>query len=539
MSAKEQEPRMSKEMELMSPKKHAEHEPTAEARERLPVALRPRGLSARELRGAATRFDDSEMVVQAPSRLALGSKVAVRLRAPRTMAPFGYAGMRCRLPAQVTGVREISAAGGRYELLLKWQRPLPELIEEAGSRRYRRFGVLLFAMVGVTIWFRWNEMRFFWYDPILQVYSATLATYFLSRFFLTLFHRPPKQTGYEPTVSIVISVRNEEKAIAGAVTSCYEADYPHAKREVIVVNDGSTDGTAAALRGVVKRYPDVKVFEIPPGGKRAAMAKGIREATGEIVVVVDSDTILERSALKHIVCGFEDRTLGASSGYTAVANADVNFLTRMQDVRYLVSYELMKAPESVFGCVSCCPGCLSAYRREYLLKILDEWLGQTFLGARATFGDDRSLTNYILRDHRAIYNPLARSSTLVPDNWKRYMRQQCRWKKSWLREAPIAGRILAGRHPVAAISFYASAACSLLSPYMAFRYVSRYYDGELMGYVYGLFFLGVLMALFASWKRPTRHWYITWYWIASQVFLMGPQTYYAMLTMRKNHWGTR
>jgi hypothetical protein len=51
--------------------------------------------------------------------------------------------------------------------------------------------------------------------------------------------------------------------------------------------------------------------------------------------------------------------------------------------------------------------------------------------------------------------------------------------------------------------------------------------------------LGMLLSLFALWRRPVKHWYVSWFWLATQVFLMAPQTYYAILTMRKNHWGTR
>jgi len=60
-----------------------------------------------------------------------------------------------------------------------------------------------------------------------------------------------------------------------------------------------------------------------------------------------------------------------------------------------------------------------------------------------------------------------------------------------------------------------------------------------LGYLAGMVILGLLMALFALWKRPTKYWYVTWFWILTQIVIMGPQTYYALLTMRKNHWGTR
>jgi hyaluronan synthase len=247
-------------------------------------------------------------------------------------------------------------------------------------------------------------------------------------------------------------------------------------------------------------------------------------------------------ALKYIVCGFEDPTLGAVSGFTSVENADQNLLTRMQDVRYVMSYELMKSPEALFDVVTCCPGCLSAYRREYLLKVLDPWLNQMFLGAQATFGDDRSLTNFILRNYRVTYNPFARSTTFVPDTWERYLTQQCRWKKSWLRETLIAGRFMYKKHPVGAVSFYIAAMCSVMSPFIVARAFWLEFTNEhamLSVYLAGLLLLGLAMGVFVLWRRPHKHWYLVWLLVALQVLVMGPQTYYALATMRKNHWGTR
>ena len=211
-------------------------------------------------------------------------------------------------------------------------------------------------------------------------------------------------------------------------------------------------------------------------------------------------------------------------------------------MRYYLSFKMMKAAESVFGAVTCCPGCLSAYRREYLVKVLPAWLNQRFLGAQATFGDDRSLTNYILRDYRVIYNDLAIASTMVPETWKRYMTQQVRWKKSWLRETLIAGRFMWKKHPVAALSFYISAVCSLMSPLMVFRAlfweVSKT-DSIFMYYTLGLILIGMLQCLYFLMKRPNGRWLLGMLMVASQIVLMGPQTYYAMFTMRRNHWGTR
>jgi hyaluronan synthase len=284
------------------------------------------------------------------------------------------------------------------------------------------------------------------------------------------------------------------------------------------------------------------VFTIPPSGKRHGMATGVFHSTGELVIFVDSDTFLYKDALRRLVCGFEDPTLGACSGQTVVENAAVNTLTGLQEVRYYLSFKMMKASESVFSCVTCCPGCLSAYRREYLLKVLPPWLNQRFMGAAATFGDDRSLTNFILKNYRVIYNESAIASTIVPETWKRYLTQQARWKKSWLRETLIAAKFMYAKHPAAAISFYISSVCSMLSPLMVFRAMVWQYaesDAIFIYYTLGLILIGMLQCLYFLMKRPGGRWLLGMLMVASQIVIMGPQTYYAMLTMRRNHWGTR
>ena len=88
----------------------------------------------------------------------------------------------------------------------------------------------------------------------------------------------------------------------------------------------------------------------------------------------------------------------------------------MQAVRYFVAFKVVKAAESVFSAVTCCSGCFSAYRREAIMPHLDWWEHQTFLGAESTFGDDRSLTNCVLRDWKVRYEAKAVSHTIVPDD---------------------------------------------------------------------------------------------------------------------------
>ena len=506
--------------------------------ERFPAALLPAhpsmGLGA--VWGEVRDFDAEGICFESAQAFEVGKVVRVGFKIPASLnRPFR--GMPIRMPARVRSVRERDRAEAPYDIVLQWENPLADMVSSAVRRHTYQIASIIVALLGAVMYFKWRSLALFWYSPIVYVYSALIATYLLSRFIFATMHKNPELRDYTPSISIIISVRNEEGAIARTLDTCYAADYPEGLREVLVCNDGSTDRTGEVLLECQKKYPDLKVFTLPPSGKRHGMATGVRNSRGELIVFVDSDTFLYPDALRRIVCGFEDRSLGASAGHCEVENAGVNTLTAMQDVKFYLSFKLMKNAESVFAMVTCCPGCLSAYRKEYLMAVLDPWLNQMFLGAPATFGDDRSLTNYILRNYRVIYNETAICTTLVPETW------QVRWKKSWLRETLRAAKFMKNKHPLGAASFYVTSICSVMSPLMCFKlffFTLKYHEAGALIYLGGLMLIGLLQSLYVLMKRPHSRWLMGgMFMVLIQVFIMGPQTYYALFTMRKNHWGTR
>ena len=94
---------------------------------------------------------------------------------------------------------------------------------------------------------------------------------------------------------------------------------------------------------------------------------------------------------------------------------------------------------------------------------MDAWLNQKFLGQKATFGDDRAMTNFVLKKHRTFYQDSAVCSTIVPNKYKVFLKQQMRWKRSWLRESIIAGKYIWRKEPFMAVFFYVG----LLVPILA------------------------------------------------------------------------
>src|SRR6266853_1157393 len=128
------------------------------------------------------------------------------------------------------------------------------------------------------------------------------------------------------------------------------------------------------------RFPGlVTPIRLPENcGKRGALAEGLRRARGEIVVTVDSDSMIERGALLAIAGPFRDPRVGAVAGKVAVHNRRANLIPRMLHVRFILSFDLLRSAQSVFRTVYCCPGALAAYRACVVLQVLCEWERQTF-----------------------------------------------------------------------------------------------------------------------------------------------------------------
>src|SRR4051794_3343208 len=275
------------------------------------------------------------------------------------------------------------------------------------SRSRHAFGVVLrllvsaylLAIVAAIVAYKAAFLDALLDDPFFATYGVVVSAYLVSRFALSLPYRPPADAGHEPRVAIVMPAFNEHAAIARSLRSLLAVDYPVDKLEIVAIDDGSTDATLAELRAVeAEAGGRVRVIAFPENrGKRAAMAAGIRATDAEIIAFVDSDSVLEPDALGKLVQGFADPRVGAVCGHADVFNVDATWLTKMQAVRYYVAFRVCKAAESIFGAVTCCSGCFSAYRRTAILPRLAWWENQHFLGRPSTFGDDRSLTNCVLR----------------------------------------------------------------------------------------------------------------------------------------------
>jgi hyaluronan synthase len=403
-------------------------------------------------------------------------------------------------------------------------------------------GVLLLAAIAYHgLWFGAQGG-----DVALAVYGVVVLSFIASRFLLSLPYRAPRDAGLEPHVAIVMPAFNEEAVIARSLRSLLTLDYPVEKLELVAVNDGSTDETLARIREVAAEEPRVRVIDLGHNqGKRAAMAAGMRATAADILAFVDSDSTLEPDALRRLVQGFADPRVGAVCGHADVLNIDDSWLTRMQVVRYFVAFRVVKAAESLFACVTCCSGCFSAYRRVAIVPHLEGWERQTFFGSPATFGDDRALTNLVLRDWRVRYAADAVSHTVVPATLRQFLRQQLRWKRSWTRESLLLAGFVWRKHPVAALQAYLGIVLSLVAPLVAVRALLwlPLHDGHgvPLEYVSGIYAMALAYGLYyvVRRRRYDPRWIYGLVFCLFYLVFMLWQTYWAIITARSSEWGTR
>lgn len=407
----------------------------------------------------------------------------------------------------------------------------------------------LAAVVAGVILYKAAFIQEIFGDPLLGVYSVVVCVFILSRFGFSLFYKPATAgsgTPLEPTVAVVMPAFNEEEAIANSIRALLAVDYPDEKLAVVVVNDGSTDGTLRQIMSVADGEPRVQVIDFEENqGKRAAMAAGIRATDAEVIAFVDSDSVLTREAVRVIVQGFADSRVGAIAGHAEVLNARESWITRMQAVRYFVAFRVCKAAESIFGAVTCCSGCFSAYRREAIMPALARWEKQTFLHRPATYGDDRSLTNFVLRDWKVRYESRALSHTIVPAHFRLFLRQQLRWKRSWTRESLIAGRFIWRKHPLAAVWAYLGIVLPLIAPIIACRSLVWHPivagAGAPLIYMLGIYAMAMVYGLYYGLQhgRYDTLWVFGVLFVFFYLAFLIWQTYYAVFTARNPSWGTR
>lgn len=215
-------------------------------------------------------------------------------------------------------------------------------------------------------------------------------------------------------VTVIMPAYNESAGIQAAVRSIAASTHPV---EIIVVDDGSTDGTADLAEAL--GLPNVRVVRKENGGKPSALNAGLRLASHEIVVMVDGDTVFEPDTVSALIQQFSDPRVGAISGNTKVANRG-GILGAWQHIEYVVGFNLDRRLFDLAECMPTVPGAIGAFRRDALLRI-----GGV---SDDTLAEDTDLTMSLCRaGWRVVYQDDARAWTEAPASLGALWKQRYRW----------------------------------------------------------------------------------------------------------------
>ena len=345
------------------------------------------------------------------------------------------------------------------------------------------------------------------------------------------------------TTTVIVPVYREPEEIFRRSLASVVANRPS---EIIVVVDGG-DGDVAA---VASDYAG-RVLRIPKSGKRAAIAAGLEASNPatDIVVVLDSDTVWAPEALRELLRPFADSRIGGVTPRQAIFDVGTNPVRRFADWLEDLRYHLTVPAQSVFGQVGCLAGRTIAYRREAFEPAVKRLVDQTVFGVRQHVGDDRVLTNELLRSGwRTVYQSTALVTTDAPSDWMTFWKQQLRWGRSSQRETFLSLRWL-WRKPVAFVSF----ATDIATPFALYAILALAVAhamsgvGGPTGYSFAIELpLGYLGMLVSIGLRQVPHFRRTpgdlWRlpaFVLALTFVMVPIRLAAFATMLHQGWGSR
>ena len=297
------------------------------------------------------------------------------------------------------------------------------------------------------------------------LYQCLAAILFVNRYVAGLILRGLRANTWdvhddslEPTVTVIVPMFNEGRAIIETLESLVALDYPAGKLEIICIDDCSSDDSLVHAKTVTSRNPQIARLERNERnlGKRMTILHATRAAVGEIIVTVDSDVVVEPDAIKQLVRRFTDPRIAAVGGWVDVRNKHETWLTRMQVVKYWYSYFLVKNLEWAFRQIMCLSGCLTAYRKSVLLAIEPQLANRTLMGLPINYGEDRFLTRQLIKAGYLTTQTLtARCRTSVPTNLSTYFSQQLRWRRSTIVDYAGLMTHVVRMNPVLVIHFMA------------------------------------------------------------------------------------
>jgi len=288
-----------------------------------------------------------------------------------------------------------------------------------------------------------NRMKTVWGQILLVLSIALLIYQILFIIYILLSYSKYKEIDSVsdedlPSCTVIVPAYNEGKLVLETLRSLVSNSYPQEKLQILAIDDGSKDDTWEwMLKAKSELGERIEIHQQPKNmGKRHALYYGFTSGNGDVFVTVDSDSIVKKDTLRNLVSPFvTNKNCGAVGGNVRVLNKKQGIIPKMLHVTFVFSFEFIRAAQSVSGSVLCTPGALAGYRKTAVLACLNDWINQKFMGKASDIGEDRALTNMILKQgYHVLFQKNAFVYTNSPESYQQLYKMFIRWERSNVRE---------------------------------------------------------------------------------------------------------
>lgn len=351
--------------------------------------------------------------------------------------------------------------------------------------------------------------------------------------------------------TVIVPAYNEGELVYKTLKSLVKSDFPKEKLQIIAIDDGSQDDTWNWMLQAKAELGDrVAIYQQPENrGKRHALYRGFKLASGDIFITVDSDSVVDKDTLRNMVSPFiKDESCGAVAGNVRVLNRKKGLIPQMLEVSFAFSFEFIRSAQSTLGSVFCTPGALSAYRKEAVMNCLPEWINQTFMGQASTIGEDRAMTNMILKQgYKVFFQKNAYVFTNTPLEYKNLHKMFTRWERSNVRETIAMSKFAftnfreGSKTPTRLLLLYYWSRLLLAIPMLLLLTISvvMYPLLVLNGTLVGILVFSSIQALFYAKSRNIKESFWAYPYSIFYAFTLFWITPYAILTAGRGGWLTR
>lgn len=233
----------------------------------------------------------------------------------------------------------------------------------------------------------------------------------------TRSHTELAESDFAPAVGIIVPAYNEQRVLRKCIKNLQASTYPNIR--IIIVDDGSTDGTWSLAKRLARKYPNTKAYRQENAGKAAAINYGIKRTWSPIIVGIDADTMFLPDTVDRLVRHFKDPRVGAVAGMVEVGNLE-NLLARCQALEYATSISLERTAQAYMRSIMVVPGACGAWRRKAIIDA-----GKC---SSMTLAEDFDLTVAVhTAGYQVIQDNTAISVTEAPSNLRSFARQRFRW----------------------------------------------------------------------------------------------------------------